>query len=62
MEPLTSNRSHTLNVEEVYRALGGVLSGLTRLWRAPGYGGRVGLLVCCVTGAPVMYTCDYDGA
>ena len=36
MEPLTSNRSHTLNVEEVHRALGGVLSGLTRLWRAPG--------------------------
>ena len=36
MEPLTSNRSHTLNVEEVHRALGGVSSGLTRLWRVPG--------------------------
>lgn len=36
MEPLTSNRSHTLNVEEVHRALVGVSSGLTRLWRVPG--------------------------
>ncbi len=36
MEPLTSNRSHTLNVEEVHRALGGVSSGLTGLWRVPG--------------------------
>ena len=35
MEPLTSNRSHTLNVEEAHRALVGVSSGLTRLWRVP---------------------------
>ena len=36
MEPLTSNRSHALNVEEAHRALVGVSSGLTRLWRVPG--------------------------
>lgn len=62
MEPLTSNRSHTLNVEEAHRALVGVSSGLTRLWRVPGSRRTCGAIGVLRTGAPVMYTCDYDGA